>query len=119
MLSAATLLVSAGHRPILPAGCSPFLHLASAALPDAVGVLEHCSTKDLGLADADLPQVLQMNTPLWCASLWELCIFLAMAMAWGSRMGRVLITGADERGGAPLQRPFLSQMPSLESVTAS
>ena len=119
MLSAATLLVSAGHRPILPAGCSPFLHLASAALPDAVGVLEHCSTKDLGLADADLPQVLQMNTPMWCASLWELCIFLAIAMAWGSRRGRVLTTGADAGGGGPLQGPFLSQEPSFESMTAS
>ena len=119
MLSAATLLVSAGHRPILPAGWSPFLHLARAALPDAVGALEHCSTKDLGLDDADLPQVLQMNTPLWCASLCELRIFLAIAMAWGSRMGRVFITGADEGGGAPLQGPFLSQVLNFESVTAS
>ena len=31
--------MSAGHRPILPAGCSPFLHLARAALPDAVGAI--------------------------------------------------------------------------------
>ena len=112
LLPAATLLVSAGHRPVLPAGCSPFLHLPRAALPDAVGALEHCSTKDLGLADADLPQVLQTNTPLWWASLWELCILLAMAMAWRSRMGLVLITGADERGGVPLQGPFLSQVPN-------
>ena len=29
MLSAATLLASAGHRPILPAGWTPFLHLVS------------------------------------------------------------------------------------------
>ena len=105
MLSAATLLVSAGHRPILPAGCSPFLHIARAALPDAVGALVHCSTKDLGLDDADLPHVMQMNTPLWCPSLWELCIFLAMAMVWGSRMGRVLITGADEGGERPYRAP--------------
>ena len=105
MLSATTLPVSAGHRPILPAGCSPFLHLARAALPDAVGALVHRSTKDLGLDDADLPQVLQMNTPLWCASLWELCIFLAIAMAWGSKMGRVLITGADSGGEGPYRAP--------------
>ena len=119
LLQAATLLVSAGHRPILPAGCSPFLHLTTAALPDAVGALEHCSTKAPKLADADLPQVLRISTPLWWASLWELCIFLAMAMAWASRMGLVLIIGADEGGGAPLQGPFLSQVPSFESVTAS
>ena len=91
MLLAATLLMSAGHRAVLPAGCTPFLHLLRAALPEAVGAMEHCYTRDLGLADADLPQVLQMNTPLWWASLWELCILLAMAMAWGSKVGLVRI----------------------------
>ena len=51
MLAAANLLVSVGHRPILPAECSIFLHLDKSALSDAVQTSEHCSTKYLGLAD--------------------------------------------------------------------
>ena len=112
-------LTSAGQRTLLPAGWSPLLHLPRAALPEAVGTLAHCPTRDLGLDDADFPQVLQMKTPKWCASRWELCIFLAIAMACGSRRGLVLIVGPAAPCGLPLHGPFLSHVPNLESVTAS